>query len=273
MLTISNGIGAVFNLIMGLFAGAPLLGMIVISVVTGVIMLIIYKYTSNQAGITRAKDRIKANFLAIMLYKDSFRVLLISIARILRWNLSYMGHNLKPLAVMMAPVLLLLVQLNFWYGYEPLGVDRTAMVTATVADKVDMYAAKPELTTPEGVVVETGGVRNRQAQQVSWRIRGKVPGDYTLHLSIGGVEVDKRVVVGDTERLHHLIPKRHDGNFWDGLLYPGAPKLEGGITQIDIAYPIAEMNVFGWHIHWIIVYFVLSIIAGLSMKGVFGVDI
>ena len=42
---------------------APFWGMLAISAVTGVLMVIIYKYTSNQDGIARAKDLIKGHLL------------------------------------------------------------------------------------------------------------------------------------------------------------------------------------------------------------------
>jgi hypothetical protein len=33
------------------------------------------------------------------------------------------------------------------------------------------------------------------------------------------------------------------------------------------------MNLSGWHIHWLVVYFALSIILGFGFKGVFKVEI
>lgn len=273
MLSVSNAISAAFALIMAPFRTWPMTGMIVISVVTGILMLIIYKYTSNQKGITRAKDRIKANFLAIMLYKDSLVVLLKSIGSILRWNLVYMAHNLKPLAVMIVPVLLLLVQLNFWYGYRPLEVGEQAVINAKVASEVNLFEEPAVMEVDGGVVVETAAVRMPLAGEVSWRVRGLEPGEHTLTIKVGNDAATKRIVVGQRDRLYRLAPLRHDGNFWDGLLYPGEKKLPGAISEIKLEYPGIEMDVLGWQIHWIIVYFVLSILFGLSMKGVFKVDI
>ena len=49
--------------------------MVVIALVTGVLLLLTYKWTSQQAKIKDVKRLIKANFLAIALYKESLRVL------------------------------------------------------------------------------------------------------------------------------------------------------------------------------------------------------
>jgi uncharacterized membrane protein (DUF106 family) len=273
MLTVSNLLTALFGVIMSPFQSLPMTGMIVISVLTGVLMLIIYKYTSNQAGISRAKDRIKAHFLAIVLFSDTLTVLLKSIGNILKWNLVYLGHNIKPLLVMIVPVLLLLIQLNFWYGYRPLDVGESMLVTADIAAGTSMRSTKASLTADGGVAVETPAVRAVGKNQVFWRIKGTEPGEHQLTMTVGDTTETKRLVVGPPGRLYRLAPLRHNGNFADSLFYPGEKKLTGAIESIQVDYPGIEMNVFGWHIHWIIVYFILSILFGLSMKGLFKVDI
>ena len=47
-------------------------GLTILSVVAGVIMLIAFRYTSNQAAIGKAKDDIKANLLALKEYYFGF---------------------------------------------------------------------------------------------------------------------------------------------------------------------------------------------------------
>ena len=273
MLAFANAVGSAFALVMTPLRGWPLLGMLAISVVTGVLMLIIYKYTSNQRGITKAKDRIKGNFLAIMLYKDSLGVLLRSIGNIIGWNLVYMAHNLRPLLVMIAPVMLLLAQLNLWYGYRPVAVGETAVVNVRVGQQVNLFETPATLTADGGVTVDTDAVRMPLTGEVSWRVRGQAAGAHQLTVKIGDQTATKQLVVGDTARLHLLAPLRHNGNFWDAVLYPGEPALTGGISAVEVRYPGEEMRVWRWRVHWIIVYFVASILFGLSLKGVFKVDI
>src|SRR5262245_4011223 len=48
----------------------------VIAVGTGIGMLIAFKYTSNQAAVKRVRNQIKANLLALSLFKDDVRVAL-----------------------------------------------------------------------------------------------------------------------------------------------------------------------------------------------------
>jgi len=59
------------------------------------------------------------------------------------------------------------------------------------------------------------------------------------------------------------------------LLYPGENPLPGGIPvrSIEILYPAGRLNAFGLGLHWLVAYFVLSIIFGFAFKGVFKVEI
>ena len=58
-------------------------------------------------------------------------------------------------------------------------------------------------------------------------------------------------------------------------MYPAEPPIKSQIPveSIEIRYPTKSMDLFGWKIHWIIVYFVLSIVFGFAFKGVFKVQI
>ena len=54
-----------------------------IAAVTGVLLLVVFKYTSNQRAIKRVRDDINANLLALKLFKDSTAVSLRAQGRIL----------------------------------------------------------------------------------------------------------------------------------------------------------------------------------------------
>ena len=45
------------------------------------------------------------------------------------------------------------------------------------------------------------------------------------------------------------------------------------IESITVDYPDAEVSLFGWGLHWIIVFFVLSIVFAFALRNRFGVTI
>ena len=77
-----------------------------LSGVVGLLALVVVKYTSNQAAIGRVKDDIKANMLAIKLFKDEMRVMFGAQRRLIWAALRMQYRMLPPLLVMLVPFVL-----------------------------------------------------------------------------------------------------------------------------------------------------------------------
>src|SRR5689334_24491944 len=91
----------------------------VIAAVTGVLLLAVFKYTSNQRAIKRVRDDINANLLALKLFKESAAVALQAQGRLLVGAARLFVLALVPMAVMAVPVTLALGQLSLWYQQRP----------------------------------------------------------------------------------------------------------------------------------------------------------
>src|SRR4030067_1715408 len=133
MVAVANIINNILN---GLFSFLDYLsvsaGLFVSSAVTGLVMLIIFRYTSNQKKIKAAKDKVKAYILEIRLYKDSPRIILRALGKILRFNAIYMRHAFLPVLFLFAPVVLILVNLNFRYNYLGIASSSSFIVSAAL---------------------------------------------------------------------------------------------------------------------------------------------
>ncbi len=144
--------------------------MTAVSLLTALLMLEVYKLTSNQAAIRRAKDRIKAHLYEMRLYKDNMRVTLAAQGAILKANLAYMGANLKPLAVMIVPLVLILAQLSLWFDRAPLRPGEEALVKAGLEASADPVTLDLALETPPGPRDHRPGCAHRR------RARGRLAG-------------------------------------------------------------------------------------------------
>src|SRR5262245_10698520 len=110
-----------------------------IATATGILMLIAFKYTSNQAAIRRVRNQIKANLLALSLFKDDVRVAFAVQFGLLRSAGTLLALSLVPMLVMLAPMCLLLGQLALWFQARPLSVGEDAVVTVHVAEGSDPF--------------------------------------------------------------------------------------------------------------------------------------
>lgn len=267
--------GRVFDVLLLPFGRmTPWAGLVFIALLTSFFMLFVYRHTSNQPGIRRTKDRIKAHLLELRLYNDNMAVSLRAQGRILVQNLRYVAYNLKPLLVMIVPIVLILSQLNLRYGSAPLAAGEEAVVKAELADGFDPVETELLVEPAGAVAVDTPPVRISDEGEVSWRLKAKEAGPASLRFTGGGLAFDKDVAVGGPP-LAKVSSRRVGRSILDQALYPGeAPLPRGGpVKTVEILYPARRLAVFGVNVNWLVAYFILSMIFGFGLKGVFKVEI
>jgi uncharacterized membrane protein (DUF106 family) len=158
----------------------------IISAVTGVLLLIIFKYTSNQKAIGRARDDIKAHMLALKLFKDSLVVTLKAQGRVFKGAFLLLFHAIVPMLVMIVPVSLLLGQMSLWYQSRPLRGGEEALVV--MALNGDMESAWPEVSIKStgGAEVTTGPVQVLSERQIYWKIKAVEDGYSEIDFGVDG---------------------------------------------------------------------------------------
>jgi uncharacterized membrane protein (DUF106 family) len=266
------GVTALFDLLFWPFARlSPLWGLAVFSVLTGILMLWIFGLVSNQDAIRTIRDRIRGNLIAVRLFGDDLGLLFRLQGRLLRDNVVFLKYALVPLLVMIVPVLLILVQLNLRYGASPLEPGQSALVKVTLRDAAAIDRGV-SLEAPDGVTVETQGVRVAPLREVAWRIRPQAPGRYRLLVRVGDDPVEKELRVG--EEWGAISARRTGKNLIDALLYPGEPPIRSGaVESVEVQYGALELGLFGWSINWLVCFFILSILSGFAFRKVLGVEI
>src|SRR5437899_7132188 len=86
----------------------PFYSLTVFSLLTTVFTLIVFRYASDQPAMRRVKDRLQAHVLEVRLFPDQLPVVLWAYSRLLAGVLIYLRHSLKPLALLILPLLLIL---------------------------------------------------------------------------------------------------------------------------------------------------------------------
>jgi uncharacterized membrane protein (DUF106 family) len=271
----NSAFGKLFNVLFLPFRGmSPWIGMILVSFLTGILMLFVFKWTSNQAGIQKIKNRIKAHLLELRLYKDSLSQSFRSQGNILRCNLKYISYSAKPMLVMIVPLILIIIQLNFWFGYESLTPNESTILKIKLAEGQNPLEAQIAVQPSTGLVMETQPLRIEESQEINWRFSATQEGIQQFLVTIDGETITKRVSVA-RKPLSKISPLKTSTKFLDQVMYPAEPPIKSQIPvdSIEVQYPAKSMDLFGWKIHWIIVYFILSIVFGFAFKGVFKVQI
>jgi len=252
---------------------SPLWVLSLVSVMTGLLMLLIFRYTSDQQRIRETKNAIKAHLLELWLFRDDLRIMLSAQGQILRLNGRYLRLAMKPMMFLILPVALLLISLEAWFGYRPLRPGEVVIVSMRVSDGKIELLERASLEVNGGLTVETPPLRIPLAKEVDWRIRATAVGTHTLQVKVLNHTVEKPLVVSD--KLIPVSPRRVLDSFWNKLLNPMEPPIpsDSPVEQIAVHYPARKIEVFGWEMHWIAIFFIISVVSVLSLKGLFRVEL
>ena len=157
----------------------------VVAAVTGVLLLAVFKYTSNQRAIKRVRNDINANLLALKLFKDSTRVSLRAQGRILRGAFWLFVLAIVPMLVMAVPVTLLLGQLALWYQARPLRVGEETVITLKLNGDAGSAWPAVSLEPTDAVEVTVGPVRVQSKREVCWNVKARERGSHRLVFQVG----------------------------------------------------------------------------------------
>ncbi|HKD01657.1 MAG TPA: hypothetical protein VKB77_04485, partial [Terriglobales bacterium] len=109
--------------------------------------------------------------------------------------------------------------------------------------------------------------------RVVWRVVAAKNGTYNINVGAGGQTFSKQIVVSpDVER---LSPVRLRDHLLDRWLTSGESALPAAspVESIDVSYAPRDIR-FAWiDWNWIVLFFVLSMIAGFIFKELLGIEI
>ena len=265
-----NGLGRILQGVIGTLPGY--VSNTIISAITGILLLIIYKYTSNQRAIGRVRNEIKANLLSLKLFKDSIIVTLQAQGRLFRGAFLLLLHSLIPMLIMIVPVILLLAQMGMWYQSRPLHIGEETVVTVKVNG--DIKKQKPGLVLQSTPAVEAtvGPVRIFTRREICWKIKAKENGYHQLIFSDGEQKFTKNLVIGDG---YMRINPERPNRLWSKILLnpdeePFGP--ESTVQSISIIFPERESYTSGsdW---WLVYFFVASMVFAFLFKPLLKVKI
>ena len=190
--------------------------MLAISILIGLLMVIVFRYTSDQKAIGRAKDRLKAHLLAVRLFQDQLPVVMRAYGKILRGTGSYLRLAFTPFLIAILPITFLIVQLDRYFGWMPLQPAQTFLVEARVEDPAALNEASLQL--PPELSSSAPAVHVPKDKEVVWRVVAEREGQYDIHIAAGQT-VSKQVVV--SPGLARISPVRLQGQLLGAHVYFG----------------------------------------------------
>lgn len=238
----------------------PLASLLPLSGLAGIGVLWVFRRASDQPAIRRAKDLVTAHLLEFRLFMDEPRLILRAQRDLIVANLRLMKLMLRPFLVLALPMALLLVEMDAYYGRDPLVAGQPAIVTVQWKVAPDRAA----LQAPDSIAVETPAVRVITERQTSWRIRPLRAATGELRVACRDGVLTKSIASGAGPR---FLSERRAGSLAGFLMHPAEwPLSSGEIEWIEVRYPSARIL----HLHWLIWFLVVSTVTAFLLRRRFG---
>jgi hypothetical protein len=254
--------------------------LIIMSLISAVVFLLIFKVTSNQRKIRRYKQQAFAYILQMRLHRDQLGLLFGSIFNILKYNLLYIRQNLVPLLMVCLPLILFTVQVNHRCGYQPLAPGQTFIIRA----QLDALAPTVANSAPDGIacegapdiLIETPPLQLMSESQVFWRARVATRPETplpTIQLKIPGQHWDVRRGIAVGNSLSRFGPTLTQWSLIDGIVANAEGFLPEttAVQSVTINYARASYPLLFWRLDALVLYFLFTLILALCLKGAFKV--
>jgi len=281
---VNEWLGLAFDVLLYPFRQlSPIVGLSVASLLTAAAMLLVFRATSDQRRIEQVKRAMVAALFEIRLFNDDLPALFRAQGEMLRQNAAYVRLSLVPMLWMIVPIVLVVAQLEFRYGYAGLTPGQPVLVKAQLrhapATNTDAAPAAGEassapaatLEAPNEVRVLTSAVWFPATQELVWQVTPNTPGEFVLNARIGSGTFTKTLEA--TDHVVRRSPLRVSPGLVDQFLYPAEPPLpvSADVASISVAYPARAIRILGWDMPWIVVYFGLSMAFALLLRKPLGV--
>lgn len=232
-----------------------------IGIAVGLVFLLVLRKLSNQEAIRKIRRQIQACLYELRLFVDEPSLIWRAQVRLIGLNVRYLALMLRPALILLIPMLFLFSVLEPFYGKAPIAVATNSIVTVKLAHPPGPLVAAPILQPPDGINVETPAVRMQGTGQVCWRIRATKATSGSLRIVFPTEVATKHIISGANPE---FLSTKRVRSFWGLFWHPTeAPLPKGNVEWIEIAYPSRSIHWIGldwpWFV-WLLLFSSLTVI-------------
>ncbi len=252
-----------FSLLLDPLAGfGPFWSASLLALFAALLVLTAYRVCSSRQDLDQARSRLKAHLLELRLFQDDPVLAARAVMAAVRADLAYLRLHAKPLALLILPISLVLLEGQARLDRRPFFAGESVLLQAFWPSS---YTARPEeipqLVVPPGLRVQSHPLRIPELKEIDWRLRAEQAGLYRVIVRGAGLEGFVDVTVSDT------------GAALAGLAARGA-RDRGSSDRflLWVEHPKSRLALLGLHLPWFWVLLLETFLLVFALKGVFGVS-
>lgn len=235
----------------------PLLAVLGISFLVSIIIILVTKYTTDQAMMKRLKEEIKEHQKQVKELRNNPTKAMEVQKKAMEANMKYMSHSLRPTIITLIPIIIIFGWMSSTFAYESIKPQQEFTLTAFFSESANGEA---ELIASEGVAVvgikkvKIEAADGNTPKKAEWVLKGS-EGEHLLEIVYNGEKHQKNVLITNSHKYIEPIKKT-----------------EGTINSIQINYkkliilPIGYKDWFGWLGTYIISSIILTMVLRKLLK-------
>ena len=227
---------------------------VIISLVISFLVVIIYKWTTNQKLMKQIKDDMKTlqNKIKTLTQSNPEKAMKLQ-QEAMKKNMVYMKHSFKPTLYTLIPLLLLFGWLNATLMYVPIGTNETFQVNAYFSHQDGQSVS---IDVPEYFTIIGNQTQQIMDDKASWKIRSTENGMYDLNFNLNNQTCTKKMLITDQLK---TAPKKE---------FCKKPFKYAEIEYEKLKPAGENFSLLGWHPGWLGWYIILSILASMLFRKI-----
>jgi len=182
----------------------PLYAIIAIAFIVSLLIVVIYKFLTNQNEMKRLKDELKEHQKKMKDHKHDAEKMMSIQKEAMRTNMQYMTKSMWPTLITFLPILLIFGWLNGHLAFEPLTPDVPFPITIQMEKGI---TGNISIATPQGLEVIGDSTKQIQEGMAEFELKGEA-GEYLASLKYGNETQDKLIKI-TTERKYAPVTETY----------------------------------------------------------------
>lgn len=240
----------VFNPLLSL---APLWGLFIISLVISLIIVIAYKFMTDQNLMKILKEEIKSLQKEMKAFKHDPKKVMEMQKRAMEKNMKYMMHSMKPTLITFVPIILIFGWLNAHLAYNPITPGQE--FTTSVLFKAGAEGSA-DVVVQEGMEVVGNATQPIIDGVATFRLKG-TDGEHVIQYKYKEKMYDKDVLITQEKKYSQPTEALKDD------LYVSSINVE-----MEKVRPFGSLSLFGWRPGWLGTYIIFSLVFSMALRKI-----
>ncbi len=230
----------------------PAAAILLISLIISLIIVLAYKYFTNQEAMKELKTQQKEYQKRMKELRSNPDEMMKVQKEAMGKNMEYMKHSFRATLITLLPIILIIGWMNSHFAFEPIYPGETYSITAEFKEGI---AGEAELIPDEGTELQSEAVQPVNSE-TSWHLKS-TEGMHILTVKSGEQQQTKKVLI--TESLDYEQPV-------SAFPHSDIEKIKVNYNKLRPLGP--DFSLFGWQPGWLGVYIILSLVFSLGLRKV-----